>query len=377
MPVDRRQAMTAVFALVVGCVSAELVARIDDWVRFGTALWTNPSNGVDLRIADSSGVRGRPYGRYQQFVLNNHGFRSGRDHTLKPSPSCVRIMTLGASETFGLLEPPGEEYPAQLERQLNARGSCYEVLNAAVAGMSLPAIHYTWSRYWRNFEPDYVVVYPSPVFYLDERRPKPPAPEQLRRPQRPWPPVSWKPRLIHRLKEAVEFPALIQRRRVQRSIQESLGRIGVDSIWTAIPQDRLAQFSSDLSALVSAIDSADATAVVMTHAHRSEEPLGLDDVTLLQAWRSQFPRAEVPVLIAFDTAASRATRDVAVAMGARLVDLDHCLSGRRSLFGDQVHFTVEGSRRVAQLIAKVVLHDPVDSNVVLSEWCGDSATNVP
>lgn len=343
--------MACLVASVVA-VTAEFTARFDDWVRFGTALWTNPNNGVDLRIADSRGVRGRPHGRYQQFVLNNFGFRSERDHTLKVRDGCTRVMTLGASETFGLLEPSGDEYPAQLERLLRSGGSCFEVLNAAVAGMSLPAIRYTWSHFWRQFTPDFVVVYPSPAFYLGDTPPQPPSPRGLRPGTDAWPPLSLKPRLIHRAKEAIEFPSIIQRQRVRRKLENELNRIGKDSIWTTVPSTRLVQFGVDLEALVSEIKVTGATPVLMTHARRFPLRPDESDEDLLQAWRSFSPRAEPAVLIAFDTAAARVTRELARRTTVRLVDVDRCLSGQRALFGDPVHFTSEGARRVAELLAR-------------------------
>jgi len=364
-----RHHLAALALLLVAVLAAEAAARADDWIRFGMSPLSYPDNGVDLRIADSNGVRGRPRGRYQQFVLNNFGFRSQRDHSLVPVSGCIRVMTLGASETLGLLEPPGEEFPAQLERQLLAGGGCYEVLNAAVAGMSLPAIRYSWVNYWSRFEPDFVVVYPSPVFYLGDRPPQDPRPSSLNSASRPWPQISLKPRLVHRAKEAIEFPAIIQRRRVHQSLARSLRAIDADSVWDSVPQDRLQQYAADLSALVAAVAAAGATPVILTHAHRSSEQSMEADKELLLAWRTYSPRAEIPVLLAFESAAASATRALAGRKGIRIVDVDRCLSGHPEFFGDQVHFTVEGSRRVAALTAHALVQPPMDASEERTTSC--------
>jgi hypothetical protein len=354
MKVTFRRLRFWAFCLTVFVVAAEATARLDDWLRYGTSIWAYPDNGTDLRVVDSAGVRGRPFGHYQQFVLNNFGFRSNRDHTLHPRASCMRIMTLGASETFGLLEPAGKEYPAQLESILDSEETCAEVLNAAVAGMSLPAIHYTWLHYWRTFRPKFVVVYPSPAFYLSEDPPRPPSATSLREPQSKWPSFSFRPRLVHRAKEAIELPGLIQRSRVQRRINAAIQEIGNDSIWRSIPQERLEQFGGDLESLVSDISKAGATPILLTHARRFPVPPEPVDSVLLLAWRSFSPRAEPNVLVEFDTAAAELTRRLASKDRVRLVDVDRCLSGRRPLFGDPVHFTEAGAERVARLVAQEI-----------------------
>jgi hypothetical protein len=160
--------------------------------------------------------------------------------------------------------------------------------------------------------------------------------------------------LIHRAKEAIELPGLIQRRRVQRRIDAAIKEIGRDSIWQSIPEQRLDQFASDLAALISDISSAGSIPILLTHARRfpvTPEPL---DWELLHAWRSFSPRAEPHVLIEFDTAAAGSTRKLASQYRVRLVDVDRCLSGNRQMFGDPVHFTEAGAEYVASLVAREI-----------------------
>src|SRR5204863_4496985 len=68
------------------------------------------------------------------------------------------------SETFGLYESTDEEYPAQLRRLLPER----DVVNAALAGMTLKSTRIYWHRWASKFEPTQVLIYPSPLFYLND-----------------------------------------------------------------------------------------------------------------------------------------------------------------------------------------------------------------
>jgi acyl-CoA thioesterase I len=51
-----------------------------------------------------------------------------------PAESRPRIVLLGDSLTAGLGLPPGEAYPAILQREIDALGANYEVVNAGVSG---------------------------------------------------------------------------------------------------------------------------------------------------------------------------------------------------------------------------------------------------
>lgn len=66
--------------------------------------------------------------------INNHGFR-GDDFTVEKAPGTIRILTLGASSTFGYHDRDDETYPYLLGRELNAgapEGTRFEVINFAI-----------------------------------------------------------------------------------------------------------------------------------------------------------------------------------------------------------------------------------------------------
>src|SRR5690242_9136044 len=132
-----RRGATLVALLMVATVTAEATARVDDWIRLGIPVRHTPDYDRDLHYRDWFGIRGKPNGRYRRWHLDSTGFR-GPDVDRAKIVGCTRVMVLGASETFGLYERDGHEYPAQLRDSLRSRG-CFEVLNAAMAGMGLKA----------------------------------------------------------------------------------------------------------------------------------------------------------------------------------------------------------------------------------------------
>src|SRR5205823_3540189 len=101
---------------VLGCfiivvLTLELCARVDDYVTFGAPLFA-PYNAETMYQMDAIGKHGKPNARYKKWQLNNLGYR-GPD----PQSGKTTILCFGSSETFGLYEAPGEEYPRQLERE--------------------------------------------------------------------------------------------------------------------------------------------------------------------------------------------------------------------------------------------------------------------
>ena len=66
--------------------------------------------------------------------INNHGFR-GKDFAIEKAPGTVRVVTLGASSTFGYHDRDEETYPYYLEQILNGQapdGTRFEVINFGI-----------------------------------------------------------------------------------------------------------------------------------------------------------------------------------------------------------------------------------------------------
>ncbi|MDB4912942.1 MAG: hypothetical protein JWM95_586 [Gemmatimonadetes bacterium] len=350
MSISARSVLLTFALSAVAIGSAEAAARIDDWIRLDVPLVHTPDYDHDLKLRDWFGIRGRPNGHYQQWRLNRFGFR-GPEMAVAAAPGCRRVMILGASESFGLYESENREYPAQLRDSLQ-RSGCYEVLNAAIAGAGLRSIIRLWEYYAAQFHPDVVVIYPTPAFYLSEVAPGwTPLPGHAP-PDTKLPP---RPRLIEHFHNVWSTPDIIQSHRVARWIAADTA--GKPSSWffPDPPTDRVDVFISDLDSLVKAIRASGSQPVLVTHAMRFAIPPDPRDSLLLLSWDHFTPRARPLTLLTFDVAAASRMRKYASAHHVPLGDAQQALNGRRSLFGDFIHFNDTGSAIMAGLITHVVL----------------------
>ncbi|MDP9202298.1 MAG: hypothetical protein M3P26_10275 [Gemmatimonadota bacterium] len=328
-------------------IAGEIMARIDDAVRAGIPILKSPTES-DLKMSDSLGTRGRPFAQYRKWTLNNAGFR-GPEISLMPRSECVRVAVMGASETLGAYESPEKEYPVQLADSLRRRG-CYEIINAAVAGMSLTGQIRLWDKWVSRFQPDIVVIYPSPAFYLSNEAPR----FDSHRTAPTARPPRLASRLVDRLRSRIEYPAFIQRRRVAKEIADA--RNGKPARWfyRQVPDERLALFREHLDSLISSVRARGAMPVLITHAMRFGVSLKGEDRDLLRSWVRFSPRATEEVLLAFELESAAMERDLAKTRGVPLVDAAAIMTGRTEWFGDAVHFTDEGSSVMAGSIALVI-----------------------
>jgi hypothetical protein len=339
--------------LAVVCVlSAEVTARIEDRMRLGVGLLTTPDHDRDLILHDELGIRGRPNGIFKKWHLNGYGFR-GPEITVPPLSGCVRVMVLGASETFGLYESPDHEFPAQLQVDLKEHG-CFEVLNGAVPGMTLRTLITYWKNWGSRFSPEIVVVYPTPAFYLANNPPDyPRAPSGPPPPGPPW----WTPRIIDRARDVIDVPEFIQRRRVAHWL--AAAPVPPGGVFTSLPKDRLDQFDADLTTLTQLVSASSARVILLTHATAFQFPVSPVDDDQLNAWRVFVPKASASLLLEFERRTADATKRVAAEQGATVVDVASALNGHREYFADDfIHFNDRGAAKVAQAVAAAVLADP-------------------
>ena len=337
--------------LLVFVVVLELTTRIDERLRFGTPLMSRVLSSEDLREFRAGTVQGRPNARYQKWGLNALGLR-GPATSREPRPGVTRIVTVGASETFGMAETEGREYPRQLEDSLNLAAERlsstrrFEVLNASLPGMSIPSILLGLRGHIRSLSPDVVVVYPSPSFYVDRDPPHPPTevqPDESLSLTR-----AFRPRVIPRIADAAKslLPAAALDQLRERDIRKNIAQYPPGWRFTSIPQDRLALFSEHLRELVGTIRSIGAEPILMTHGNAFMD--GTRNEALARAWERFYPRATASTLIAFDSAARGVTLQVARDSGVVVVDVAADLAREGNhVYSDFAHFTELGAAHVA------------------------------
>lgn len=93
--------------------------------------------------------------------INNHGFR-GADFEVEKAPGTIRVLTLGASSTFGYHDADDETYPYYLQQLLNAGarpGVHYEVINFAIPHATTDNILAMMFNEGFALDPDVVTFY--------------------------------------------------------------------------------------------------------------------------------------------------------------------------------------------------------------------------
>src|SRR3990172_2700849 len=94
-----------IFYLTTIALLFESFARLDDLIAYDAPFFKVYSYDTMLVDHDEFGGKGKSNGRYEKWVLNSHGFRGPEIQVEKPQ-GVIRIVTFGASETFGLYESP-------------------------------------------------------------------------------------------------------------------------------------------------------------------------------------------------------------------------------------------------------------------------------
>lgn len=360
---DWRWSRALVVVTVIGSLSvvaAEIVARIDDLLERQIPLLANPTYESELRVRQDGILQGRPHGHYKKWKLNAWGFRSP-EIAFQKRPGCGRVLVLGASDMFGLYESPGKDFSAVLLAQLTSRG-CYEVINAAMAGLGLGSARVYWDKKLAAFRPDFVLIYPSPMMNINDAAPvAPPSGSPVRAPsvkhkaEEAAPPQS---RLLDRLREFLHTPAVIDDWRIRRALAEQLRAHPADWVQNVPPPAGLASYTAQLEALVGQIEASGAQVILMTIAGRitpdtlAEHP---HDALWMQA---AIPNVSPVAQLAFIALANERIRTVAKTGNLPLVDLDKLLSGCLECFVDPGHFTDRGAGLAANAAAMAIPRNP-------------------
>jgi lysophospholipase L1-like esterase len=100
-------------------------------------------------------------GEQFEVTINRHGFR-GLEFAVEKEPGVIRVVTLGASSTFGYFNRDETTYPVLLEQVLREGcqgGSRYEVINLGIPHLKVEAIRALFLAEGIPLDPDIVTVY--------------------------------------------------------------------------------------------------------------------------------------------------------------------------------------------------------------------------
>jgi hypothetical protein len=330
-----------VVAAAVFLAAWELCARVDDAVTAGAPLFGHYDMSV-LMTADQFGIAGRPNSRFAKWRMNGLGFRGAELTTDRE-----RILCVGASETFGMYEPEGMEFPAQLERELNRRAGAerYQVVNAGLPGQSLSSFNRRAAAVLREVRPTTVVLYPSLAIYIT------PPPENFV-------PSSSQPTPGYTLRIVYKFSTLSDR--LPESVRTALRRISIGgatrhrAVLDRIPESNVQRFRRDLSHLLDGMAAEHVRAVLVTHATRFGASIKREDRPMLIAWRALYPALQEDGFLDMENRLNDVIRSEAADRGLTLVDASRFLHGSAD-FVEFVHFTPRGAHVLANSIVDALI----------------------
>jgi len=354
----------ALLACVIGLTMVEIGLRVRGSRMWGSPFRTSltvgamrrddsnvPQPGVFVRTARSD--FDRSYERSAFFTINRYGVRGGP--LAMPKPAGIhRIVCLGGSTAFGWSVTDGEDWPAHLDRLL---GEGVDVVNAGRPGATTFRNFPYLQGHLLRLDPDVVVLYEG---FNDmwrgyrrhggERHDYGPVDEGLAPGSEPldqggplpWP---WRPLfLTYHIGQKLE-----------RWLGAS-GHPGPEPAAHAGPfvfdPEIVAIYEQNLAAMARLCRRSGVTPVIATFA-------GCDDPTLpqdMQRERLAYVLREMPALDAASASEAmelyrEATRRVARADDIPLVDLATLMTKDLTAYTDTVHFTPEGERQLAKLLA--------------------------
>jgi len=337
----------AILALAV----LETTARLDDLITWKAPFFGNYNNDM-LSVSDQYGWHNRPGAKYQKWEINRFGFR-GPEITREKADGVIRVICLGASETFGLFESPGLDYPSQIQTMLDEQyPGRFQVLNASCPGMSPPRIVYYFNTWLKQFEPDIVTYYAAADFYLNIM---PPSKDIITQEQPSQPPFTF--RLADKLRIATKgfLPRAWQIAYKKYSMKRILDGHPADWVWSSPPPDRIALFREHMIYFIDQIRANRTGIVLATKANSISVAMTSWDDYNMTNWRYFHIRASEKCLLETDLAAADVLRGLGAEMGVPVADVAPLLPKSPEYFGDSGHLTNKGAAIVARAITEKIL----------------------
>jgi hypothetical protein len=336
---------------LLALATLEVAARVEDFWRSGAPLLGNYSIESVFQPSDL-GKEGRPGAHFGKWQMNALGFRGPELAPPSGSRSALRVMTVGASETFGLYESPERDYPRQLEALLRRESglASASVVNIALPGMRIGRTAYL-ERSLQKAPAQWVLIYPTPANYIGTTvgfcaQPQPA--QALPEPERPEPRLKGK--LVTLLKQTLPLEVMTLLRRASIRLAER----HLD-VMDTLPEATLDAFVADVDCAIQAAQRHGARVVLSTHPNFFGPDLAAGDGAALTAWRSFYPELREAGFLDMERRANVRLRQLAAQRDVPLVDAAAQIPGGAQTFADFVHFTDAGAERMAALAAQAIL----------------------
>jgi lysophospholipase L1-like esterase len=362
--------------MFVFIVTLEVSARIDGSINYGAPLW-GPYDSTLLEESDSEGIlHNVPNSQFEKWKINKFGFR-GDEVTQKKNKDITRIACMGASESFGLYEDPGKEWPAQLNDLLSPGGQ-FQIINTSVAGLGLRNFKSYLRKYVLKFEPDLVILYINPYFYVSQisrslRKTSKLQNQEVNQPVSRGPTsklLAVKLRIFPKIKQMFKkiIPPWILKRyqiwnttRQVNSLEKNL--LNGTSPLDTVPDEYLNSFRNDLIDLVHFLTEQRIGVILSSY------PVLISKMNLEKYPEIFFDNRRFCIELSFEgmikapQCFNSAIQSVANDLGVCYVDSFIRLPKDIQYFGDNVHYTNQGARLIAFNFAQYILnHRSLESN---------------
>ncbi len=283
----------------------------------------------------------------QELTINHRGYLGREIDTPKP-PATTRIVFLGGSQVFGTFWSGGENWPAAAGQILAKAGRQVDVVNAGVPNHQTPdSLGKLVTDLWL-LEPDVVVVCNAwnDIKYFAELTPEQPYADVV--PLWHGEDLRLRPRGLDRL---LCFSALYRMGHGQlitmlkgvgdegEKLREPIGRVSEFAV---------RQYRLDLQTICDVGRNIGARVVLCKQARLPTAEATEEIRRRIPYDYTGLPHEEL--IAAFD-ACDRAIDGVATEKHCAVIDMHGPLSGRVDLFQDHIHFSRQGSRQAAQLVA--------------------------
>lgn len=330
---------------LIAFATLDTAARIDDAVSEGAAFW-QPYTIETLFRPSEFGREGIPGKRYSKWHMNQLGYRGP-----EPAPGRINVVTYGASETIGLYESPGQEYPRQLEALLNAdfSGPKYNVINLAQFGMRIGRSSYLVHGIEKT-NAKLAIIYPSPANYFGTKEPlcgKPTYPVPTLLGAMDYLRIGGKIEQLVKKYMPAEMQTLYRQYGIWRATQNA-------SVLDAVPASNIQALKTDLACAAKAARQAGATVILVTHANYFGPSLRPQDLPMMMAWRRFYPLLSEAGLLDLEQRTNMAIKELGAELAVPVVDAAKHIPTGQAYFADFVHFTDAGAQRMAQLLAPAI-----------------------
>ncbi|MCW8984553.1 MAG: SGNH/GDSL hydrolase family protein [Thermoanaerobaculales bacterium] len=303
-----------------------------------------------LNTSPNEGMSASAFGKQASF--NSLGYRSPERPATK-TPGTIRILCAGGSTTFDILSADDSQtWPWKMEEILRARGLEAEVFNAGFPGWTSLENLISLANRDLDIDPDIVVLYqgindlqPASHQPFDSQYEHGHAEEAVRALGFELQPLKW-----------YEHSLLVEKARelvvgTQDPWQRLQSFTPSDDSVTELPAAALETFERNLQSFVAVAVAGGSEVVLVTQPMRIRSGHTEADQAYLAQWILGLDPTVAPAqLERFNSV----VRELTMAGPAVLADVARDVAWEESDFGDPMHFSTEGSARMARVMADIV-----------------------